>query len=88
MPQGHAARGVLAKPIQGLLGAMGLAVLPLLGGGALANTTAVPAVYATKAEAETAARKHFNCTGAHAMGHQWMPCAKHGKASGSAHNNH
>ena len=85
MPQGRPARVIQSKPIQGLLGAMGLAVLPLLAGVALADTTAVPAVYATKAEAETAARKHFNCTGAHPMGHQWMPCAKHGQASGSAH---
>lgn len=88
MPQGHEARGIPAKPIQGLLGAVGLAVLPLLGGGALANTTAVPAVYATKAEAETAAREHFNCTGAHPMGNQWMPCSKHGQASGSTHSQH
>ena len=88
MPQGRPARAIPAKPIQGLLGAVGLAVLPLLGGGALANTTAVPAVYATKAEAETAARKYFNCTGAHPMGNQWMPCAKHGQASGSAHSHH
>jgi hypothetical protein len=41
-----------------------------------------------KAEAEDAARKHFNCTGAHLMGKQWMPCAKHGQATGSAHNHH
>jgi len=88
MPQGRPARVIQSKPIQGLLGAMGLAVLPLLAGVALADTTAVPAVYATKAEAETAARKHFNCTGAHPMGHQWMPCAKHGQASGSAHSHH
>jgi len=88
MPQGHEARGIPAKPIQGLLVAVGLAVLPLLGGGALANTTAVPAVYATKAEAETAAREHFNCTGAHPMGNQWMPCSKHGQASGSTHSQH
>ena len=88
MPQGHEARGIPAKPIQGLLGAVGLAVLPLLGGGALANTTAVPAVYATKAEAEIAAREHFNCTGAHPMGNQWMPCSKHGQASGSTHSQH
>ncbi|MEA5443429.1 hypothetical protein VB739_12760 [Cyanobium gracile UHCC 0281] len=39
------------------------------------------AVFATKAEAEAAA-KHFNCTGAHKMGHQWMPCASHGEATG------
>jgi hypothetical protein len=88
MPQGRPARVIQSKPIQGLLGAMGLAVLPLLAGVALANTPSVPAVYATKAEAETAARKHFNCTGAHPMGHQWMPCAKHGQASGSAHSHH
>jgi hypothetical protein len=45
-------------------------------------------MYSTKAEAEAAAKKHFNCTGAHPMGQQWMPCAQHGKASGSAHNSH
>ncbi len=82
------AKTIPAKSIQGLLGPVGLAVLPLLGSGALANTTAVPAVYATKAEAETAARQHFNCTGAHRMGPQWMPCAKHGQASGPAHSHH
>jgi Protein of unknown function len=43
------------------------------------GTKAVPAMYATKAEAEKAA-KLFNCTGAHPMGDQWMPCAKHGQA--------
>ena len=52
---------------------------------AQANTGGVPAMYATKAEAETAAKKHFNCTGAHPMGNQWMPCAKHGQTSNSAH---
>lgn len=40
------------------------------------------AVFATKAEAEAAAKK-FHCTGAHKMGDQWMPCASHGEASGS-----
>ncbi|MFM7676953.1 MAG: DUF3721 domain-containing protein [Synechococcus sp.] len=35
-------------------------------------------MYATQAEAEKAAKLHFNCTGAHRMGDQWMPCAKHG----------
>ena len=39
------------------------------------------AMFATKAEAEAAA-KHFNCKGAHKMGNQWMPCASHGEASG------
>lgn len=40
----------------------------------------VPAMYATQAEAEKAARLHFNCTGAHRMGNQWMPCGLHGAA--------
>jgi len=48
------------------------------------NTGAVPAMYATKAEAEKAATK-FNCTGAHQMGDQWMPCTKHGDSKTHAH---
>jgi hypothetical protein len=40
-------------------------------------------MYATQAEAEKAAKLHFNCTGAHNMGNQWMPCAQHGGAHGS-----
>jgi hypothetical protein len=47
------------------------------------GTGAVPALYPTQAEAEKAAKLHFNCTGAHRMGNQWMPCAKHGDAHGS-----
>jgi len=43
-----------------------------------------PAMYPTKAEAEKAAPK-FKCTGAHQMGDQWMPCAKHGDAKTHAH---
>jgi hypothetical protein len=39
--------------------------------------SAVPATYATKAEAEKAA-KQFHCTGAHQMGDRWMPCDRHG----------
>ncbi len=57
-----------------------------------ANSTAgstgksgVPALYATRAEAETAAKLHFHCTGAHKMGNQWMPCAGHGEAPGAHH---
>jgi hypothetical protein len=50
-----------------------------------AGTGGVPALYPTQAEAEKAARLHFNCTGAHRMGNQWMPCAKHGGAQGSSH---
>jgi hypothetical protein len=42
-------------------------------------------MYATQAEAEKAAKLHFNCTGAHKMGEQWMPCAQHGGAQGSSH---
>ncbi len=49
-------------------------------GAALAET-GVPALYATKADAEAAAKKHFNCTGAHQMGKQWMPCSTHGDAN-------
>ena len=40
-------------------------------------------MYATQAEAEKAAKLHFNCTGAHKMGNQWMPCAQHGDGHGS-----
>lgn len=40
---------------------------------------AVPATYATKAEAEKAA-KLFHCTGAHQMGDRWMPCDQQGDA--------
>jgi hypothetical protein len=43
----------------------------------------IPAMYATQAEAEKAAKLHFNCTGAHKMGNQWMPCAQHSGAHGS-----
>ena len=61
--------------------------IPLIGA-AQANTGGVPALYATKAEAEAAAKKHFNCTGAHQMGNQWMPCASHGKTGGNAQHNY
>jgi hypothetical protein len=53
-----------------------------------AGSGAVPALYPTKAEAEKAARLHFNCSGAHRMGKQWMPCAQHNNthpASGHSH---
>ncbi|MEB3304243.1 MAG: hypothetical protein VKK99_06580 [Cyanobacteriota bacterium] len=43
------------------------------------NGGPVPATYATKAEAEKAA-KLFHCTGAHQMGDRWMPCQAHGNA--------
>ncbi len=47
------------------------------------------AMFATKAEAEAAA-KHFNCTGAHQHGNQWMPCSSHGETKGgsSGHGSH
>ena len=48
-----------------------------------AGSGGVPALYPTQAEAEKAAKLHFNCTGAHKMGNQWMPCAKHGDVHGS-----
>ena len=50
-----------------------------------AGSGGVPAMYATQAEAEKAAKQHFKCTGAHKMGEQWMPCAQHGGAQGSSH---
>ena len=43
-------------------------------------------MFATKAEAETAA-KQFHCQGAHNMGDLWMPCANHGADTGS-HSGH
>jgi len=68
--------------------AIGLATASVLGTTAQANTGGVPAMYATKAEAEAAAKKHFNCTGAHQMGNQWMPCATHGHSSGTTQQKH
>ena len=68
--------------------AIGLAAASVLGTAAQANTGGVPAMYATKAEAEAAAKQHFNCTGAHQMGNQWMPCATHGQSNGNAQHNH
>lgn len=70
-----------------LVGAISLPLLladpamaaPASGGGG------VPALYPTRAEAENAARLHFNCTGAHRMGNQWMPCDRHADAHGSQH---
>lgn len=58
---------------------------------ALANPqpkpAAVQALYPTKAEAERAAPR-FGCSGAHAMGDQWMPCSKHGASGGASHGSH
>ncbi len=65
-----------------------LAASSVVGAAAQANTGGVPALYATKAEAEAAAKQHFNCTGAHQMGNQWMPCTTHGQPSGNAQHNH
>jgi hypothetical protein len=48
-----------------------------------AGSGGVLALYPTQAEAEKAAKLHFNCTGAHKMGDGWIPCAKHGDAHGS-----
>jgi len=50
-----------------------------------AQQGSVPALYATQAEAEKAARLHLNCTGAHRMGDQWMPCAQHGGSQSGGH---
>lgn len=71
-----AARAAAAMGANLLLSAAGLAA-PAAGSGG------VPALYPTQAEAEKAAKQHFNCTGAHKMGNQWMPCAQHGDGQGS-----
>ena len=70
------ARAAAAIGAQLLFSSAGLAA-PAAGSGG------VPAMYATQAEAEKAAKLHFNCTGAHRMGSQWMPCTQHGEAHGS-----
>ena len=48
-------------------------------------------LFDTKLEAEKAA-KSFNCTGAHKMGDQWMPCKSHkaheGHKKDGGHGNH
>jgi hypothetical protein len=72
------AQAAAAIGVHLLFSASGLAA-PVAGSGG------VPAMYATQAEAEKAAKLHFNCTGAHKMGTQWMPCAQHGGAQGSSH---
>jgi hypothetical protein len=71
-----------------LTGALSIVACSALGAFAQAHSDATPAMYATKAEAEAAAKKHFNCTGAHQMGNQWMPCASHGQSNGNAQHNH
>jgi hypothetical protein len=65
--------------------AASLAANLLLASATLAAPAGVQALFATQAEAEKAAQLHFNCTGAHRMGTQWMPCAKHGDVQGSGH---
>jgi hypothetical protein len=76
VPSPWAVRTAAAIGANLLLSAAGLAA-PAAGSGG------VPALYRTQAEAEKAAKLHFNCTGTHKMGDQWMPCAKHGDAHGS-----
>ncbi|MEI8251157.1 MAG: DUF3721 domain-containing protein [Synechococcus sp. ELA057] len=60
------------------------AMLPPVACAQQSNAGAVPALYPTKAEAEKAASR-FNCTGAHPMGDQWMPCASHSETKTHAH---
>jgi hypothetical protein len=85
----------MSSPTIAAMGIGAIAAQFLLAGACNAGQKGVPALYPTKAEAETAAKLHFNCTGAHSMGTQWMPCASHGgsqpskpsgsKPSGSQH---
>ena len=51
----------------------------LLSGQSTSTSTdrGMKAVFSSQAEAEAAA-PGFNCTGAHKMGNQWMPCSAHG----------
>jgi hypothetical protein len=77
-----------ARRLRRLLSLISIASGIQLLGVSQANTGGVPAMYATKAEAEAAAKKHFNCTGAHQMGNQWMPCATHGQSNGQPQHNH
>ena len=57
------------------------------------NEGATSSIFATKEEAENAA-KYFNCEGAHQMGSKWMPCDSHEfhqqnkKDNGNAHHHH
>ncbi len=78
----------LRQVVMGTAGYIALALAPLVSTAVQANSAGVPAMYATKAEAEEAAKKHFNCTGAHAMGNQWMPCTTHGQPNGNTQHNH
>ena len=50
------------------------------------HTSETPALFETKVMAEKAA-KNFNCTGAHKMGKNWMPCESHAeKGKNESHN--
>ena len=71
-----------------LAGALSVATCTTLGTYAQTNSGGVPAMYATKTEAEAAAKEHFNCSGAHPMGNQWMPCSTHGQSNGTTQHNH
>jgi hypothetical protein len=57
---------------------IGTLLFSLIGCSTTSKQNATPALFDTRVEAEKAA-KNFNCTGAHKMGEQWMPCKKHGK---------
>jgi hypothetical protein len=74
VPSPWAARAAATIGANLLLSAAGLAA-------PAAGSAGVPALYPTQAEAEKAAKLHFNCTGAHKMGNQWMPCARHSHGS-------
>ncbi len=49
----------------------------LLSGDSTSTAQGMKSIFSTKAEAEAAA-PGFNCSGAHKMGNQWMPCSSHG----------
>ncbi len=62
-------------------------LLPLTALAQAPNSKPLPALYATKAEAEKAA-KLFKCSGAHPMGDKWMPCASPGHGHGGSAGSH
>jgi len=59
----------MSSPTIAAMGIGAIAAQFLLAGACNAGQKGVPALYPTKAEAETAAKLHFNCTGAH----RWVP---------------
>ena len=56
---------------------MALTISLMASGATNAEEDRIRALFETRAEAEKAAAKNFNCSGAHQMGDKWMPCESH-----------